>query len=169
PTRRAAASEVAAAWRVAINHEGGPVSLVLTRQKLPLLQGTGAGLEKGGYVLADAEGGAPQIVLLSSGSEVQLAVEARTTPAQKGVRARVVSMPSMEIFSAQPASYRDSVIPPGIPRVAVEAGHPMSWYKWVGDKGSIIGLERFGASAPGPVIFKELGITAAHVVEAASR
>jgi transketolase len=166
--RPADANETAEAWRVAINHEGGPVSLVLTRQKLPLLQGTGAGLAKGAYVLADAEGGAPQVVLIASGSEVSLAVEARATLAQRGVRARVVSMPSHELFAAQPASYRDSVLLPGIPRVAIEAGHPMSWYRWVGDKGTVIGLERFGASAPGPTVYKELGLTAARIVDAAN-
>ena len=165
--RPADANEVAEAWRVAINHEGGPVSLVLTRQKLPLLQGSGPGLAKGAYVLAEAEGGAPQIVIMSSGSEVSLAVDARTALAARGVRARVVSMPSHELFAEQPASYRDSVLPPGIPRVAVEAGHPMSWYRWVGDRGVVIGLERFGASAPGPVVYKELGLTAAHVTDAA--
>src|SRR5579862_7844423 len=161
--RPADANEVAEAWRVAITHRGGPVSLVLTRQKLPLLPGTGPGLAKGGYILADAEGGAPQVVIMSSGSEVSLAVDARTALAAKGVRARVVSMPSFELFAAQPASYRDSVLPPGIARVAVEAGHPVSWYRWVGDRGVVIGLERFGASAPGPTVFKELGITAARV------
>jgi transketolase len=165
--RPADANEVAEAWRVAITHRGGPVSLVLTRQKLPLQQGSGAGLAKGAYVLADAEGGAPQVVLLSSGSEVSLAMDARTALAAKGVRARVVSMPSHELFAQQPTSYRDSVLPPGIPRVAVEAGHPMSWYRWVGDHGVVIGLERFGASAPGPTVYKELGLTAARVTDAA--
>jgi transketolase len=165
--RPADANEVAEAWRVAINHEGGPVSLVLTRQKLPLLQGSGPGLAKGAYVLAEAEGGAPQVVIMSSGSEVSLAVEARTALAGRGVRARVVSMPSHEIFAAQPASYRDTVLPPGIPRVAVEAGHPVSWYRWVGDNGTVVGLERFGASSPGPVVYRELGLTSARVVDAA--
>jgi transketolase len=166
--RPADANETAEAWRVAINHEDGPVSLVLTRQKLPLLQGSGPGLVNGAYVLADADGGSPQVVIMSSGSEVSLAVEARATLAQRGIRARVVSMPSFELFAAQPQSYRDRVLPPGIPRVAVEAGHPVSWYRWVGDRGVVIGLERFGASAPGPIIFKELGITAARIVDAAA-
>ena len=165
--RPADANEVAEAWRVAINHEGGPVSLVLTRQKLPLLQGSGPGLAKGAYVLAEADGGAPQVVLMSSGSEVSLAVDARTALAARGVRARVVSMPSFELFARQPASYRDSMLPPGIPRVAVEAGHPVSWYRWVGDRGTVIGLDRFGASAPGPTVYKELGLTAAGVTAAA--
>jgi transketolase len=166
--RPADANETAEAWRVAINHEDGPVSLVLTRQKCPLLNGSGPGLAKGAYVLADAEGGPPEIVIMSSGSEVSLAVEARATLAERGVRARVVSMPSFELFAAQPASYRNSVLLPGIPRLAVEAGHPVSWYRWVGDQGVVIGLERFGASAPGPTIYKELGITAARIVDAAT-
>jgi transketolase len=165
--RPADANEVAEAWRVAITRRGGPVTLVLTRQKLPLLAGSGAGLAKGAYVLAEAEGGAPQVVLMGSGSEVSLAIDARTALAAKGVRARVVSMPSFELFAEQPASYRDSVMPPGIPRVAVEAGHPVSWYRWVGDRGVVIGLERFGASAPGPTVYKELGLTAARVTDAA--
>jgi transketolase len=130
-------------------------------------QGSGPGLAKGAYILAEAEGGAPQVVLMSSGSEVNLAVDARTALAARGVRARVVSMPSFELFAQQPASYRDGVLPPGIPRVAVEAGHPVSWYRWVGDRGVVIGLERFGASAPGPIVYKELGLTAARVTDAA--
>ncbi len=171
--RPADANETAEAWRVAITHKDGPVSLVLTRQKLPLIDrstaGSAAGVAKGAYVLYDADGGAPQVVLLSSGSEVSVAVEARKMLAARGVRARVVSMPSHELFAAQPASYRDSVLPPGIPRVAVEAGHPMSWYRWVGDHGAVVSLERFGASAPAPILFKELGITPERVVEAALR
>jgi transketolase len=166
--RPADANETAAAWRVAIAHRGGPVALMLSRQKLPLLTGVSAsGVARGGYVLADAEGGEPQVVILSTGSEVSIAVEARAKLAAQGVPARVVSMPSHELFAAQPASYRDSVLPHGVPRVAVEAAHPMSWYRWVGDTGAIVGLERFGASAPAAAIYKGLGITADRVVEAA--
>jgi transketolase len=107
------------------------------------------------------------VVLIASGSEVTIAMDARNKLATKGVRARLVSMPTHELFAAQADTYRNTVLPPGVPRVAVEAGHPMSWYRWVGSTGAVVGLERFGASAPAPVLYKELGITADRVVEAA--
>jgi transketolase len=169
--RPADAGEVAAAWRVAIAHRHGPVALVLTRQKLPYLDrsthGDVAGVARGGYVLADADGGALRVVLLASGSEVHVALAARATLAAEGIGARVVSMPSMELFAAQDASWRDAVLPPGVPRVAVEAAHPMSWDRWVGDRARIVGLDRFGASAPYEVLYREFGITADRVAAVA--
>jgi transketolase len=174
--RPADATEAAVAWQAAVNHEGGPVALVLTRQKLGFIDRSpgstnalATGLLRGAYVLEDASGGAPQIVLVSSGSEVALIVKARATLAAAGIRARVVSMPSMELFERQSADYQKSVLPAGIPRVAIEAGHPMSWQRWIAGNGEIIGLTRYGASAPYEKIYEELGLTVERVVAAAKR
>jgi transketolase len=120
-------------------------------------------------VLADADGGAPDVVLMSSGSEVALIIEARTKLAEQGIRARVVSAPSLELFARQDESYRDGVLPRGVPRVAIEAAHPMSWYRWVGGDGTVLGIERFGASAPYARLYEELGMTVDKLVEAARR
>jgi transketolase len=170
--RPADATETAEAWKVALTHASGPTALVLTRQKLGLIDrtkyGKADGVAKGAYVLADAEGGAPQVVLMSSGSEVSLIVDARAQLAEQGIRARVVSMPSHELFAAQPQAYRDQVLPPGVPRVSIEAAHPMSWQRWVGSDGVALGIERFGASAPYTRIYEELGLTVKQVVAAAS-
>jgi transketolase len=169
--RPADATETAEAWRVAIEHVDGPVCLVLTRQKLGYIDRTkyasAAGVAKGAYVLADVKGGAPQVVLMSSGSEVALVMAAAEKLAERNVRARVVSMPSHELFAAQPAAYRTSVLPPGVPRVAIEAAHPMSWYRWVGDSGVVLGIERFGSSAPYEQLYSELGLTVDKLVAAA--
>jgi transketolase len=168
--RPADASETAEAWRAALKHHG-PVALVLTRQKLGLIDrskyASAAGLEKGAYVLADSPGGDPQVILMSSGSEVALILEAQEKLAAEGVRTRVVSMPSQEIFASQSQEYRDSVLSVTAKRVAVEAAHPMSWYRWVGDQGVVIGIERFGASAPYKDLYEHLGISVAKIVEAA--
>jgi transketolase len=168
--RPADANEVSESWRVALRHEG-PVALALTRQKLPWidrsLYGSARGVEQGAYVLADAVSGPPQVTLIGSGSEVQLAIAARETLAAQGVRARVVSMPSHELFAAQDERYRDDVLPPEVPRVAVEAAHPMSWYRWLGGRDAVVGIDHFGASAPAERLFTEFGITAQRVVEAA--
>jgi transketolase len=146
---------------------------VLTRQKLSFIDrtkyGPASGLSRGAYVLADAPGGAPEIVLISSGSEVALILDAQKKLEADGIRARAVSMPSHEIFARQDQAYRDSILPKGVKRIAMEAAHPMSWYKWVGDDGVIIGLERFGASAPGPTIYEHLGITVDHIVQTAKQ
>jgi transketolase len=170
--RPADASETAEAWRAALKHKG-PVALVLTRQKLPFIDrskyAAASGLARGAYVLADSPGGAPQIVLISSGSEVSLILDAQKKLEAGGIRARAVSMPSHELFARQDQAYRDSVLPKGVKRVAIEAAHPMSWYRWVGDDGVIIGIERFGASAPAPTIYSHLGITADKVVETAKK
>jgi transketolase len=169
--RPADATETAEAWRTALAHAGGPVALVLTRQKLGFIDRTvhasAEGVRRGAYVLADAEGGAPQVVLMSSGSEVALVLEAARRLADDGVRARAVSVPSMELFARQDAAYRDAVLPPSVPRVAVEAAHPMPWYRWVGERGTVLGLERFGASAPYQRIYEELGLTVDKLVAAA--
>ena len=169
--RPADASETTEAWRVALTHRGGPVSLVLTRQKLGFIDRTkyasAAGVAKGGYVLADSAKGAPSVVIMSSGSEVNLALAAWEKLEASGLAARVVSMASLELFARQPAAYRDEVLPTGVPRVAIEAAHPMSWYRWVGSEGRVLGLERFGASAPYQRIYEELGLTVEKIVEAA--
>ncbi|MFL5507995.1 MAG: transketolase [Gemmatimonadaceae bacterium] len=169
--RPADASETAEAWRFALKHKKGPVALVLTRQKLSFIDrskyAAADGLARGAYVLADAPGGAPEIVLISSGSEVALVLDAQKKLEADGIRARAVSMPSHEIFARQDQAYRDIVLPKGVKRIAIEAAHPMSWYKWVGDDGVILGLERFGASAPAATIYQQLGITIDHMVETA--
>src|SRR5438477_70651 len=169
--RPADASETAEAWRVALKHRKGPVALVLTRQKLSFIDrskyAAASGLLRGAYVLADVPGGSPEVVLMSSGSEVALVLDAQKKLEADGIRARAVSMPSHEIFARQDQAYRDSVLPKGIKRIAMEAAHPMSWYKWVGDDGVILGLERFGASAPAATIYEHLSITVDHMVKTA--
>jgi transketolase len=171
--RPADASETAEAWRAALKHKKGPVALVLTRQKLSFIDRTkyapATGLARGAYVLADAPGGAPEVVLMSSGSEVALVLDAQKKLEADGIRARAVSMPSHELFARQDESYRNSVLPKGIKRIAMEAAHPMSWYRWVGDDGIILGIERFGASAPAATIYTHLGITVDRMVETAKK
>ena len=171
--RPADATETAVAWRVAVEHDGGPVALVLTRQKLGLIDrtvyGSADGLARGAYVLADPPGGAdPRVVLMSSGSEVALVLKAHQQLAERGIASRVVSMASMELFARQSTDYQRSVLLDGIPRVSIEAAHPMSWYRWVGSDGIVIGLTRFGASAPYERIYQELGLTVQHVVDTAA-
>ena len=170
--RPADASETAEAWRAALKHKG-PVALVLTRQKLEFIDRTkyagAVGLARGAYVISDAPGGAPQVVLISSGSEVALILEAQEKLAAGGIRARAVSMPSHELFASQSDEYRDSVLPVAVKRIAIEAAHPMSWHRWVGLDGVVIGLERFGASAPYKELYEHLGISVANIVEAAKR
>jgi transketolase len=171
--RPADASETAEAWRAAIKHKEGPVALVLTRQKLSFIDRSkyapAGGLARGAYVLADPPGGDPEIVLISSGSEVALILDAQKKLEADGIRARAVSMPSQELFARQDQTYQDSVLPKGVKRVAMEAAHPMSWYRWVGDDGVILGIERYGASAPAAAIFTHLGFTVDHIVETAKR
>ena len=169
--RPADASETAEAWRATLKNKNGPVALVLTRQKLGLIDRTkyapASGTAHGAYVLADSSGGAPQVVLISTGSEVALILEARERLEKDGVRTRAVSMPSHELFARETQEYRNSVLPPGVKRIAVEAAHPMSWYRWVGDDGMIIGIERFGASAPYKDIYTHLGLTVDRIVDVA--
>ncbi len=171
--RPADASETLEAWRTAMLHTTGPVALVLTRQKLALIDrakyGSAKGVSRGAYVLLDAVGGAPQVVLMSSGSEVGLIVEAGEKLASEGVRARIVSVPSHELFASQSDAYRAEVLPAGVPRIAIEAAHPMSWRHLVGDKGTILGISRFGASAPFQRIYTELGLTVDALVAEGTR
>jgi transketolase len=169
--RPADANETAEAWRFALKHKNGPVALALTRQKLGFIDrekyGAASGLAQGAYILADAPGGSPEVVLMSSGSEVALILDAQTKLEAQGIRARAVSMPSHEQFAAQPAEYRAKVLPSGVKRIAIEAAHPMSWYRWVGTDGVILGIDRFGASAPFSDIYKGLGLTVDKLVETA--
>jgi transketolase len=167
------ANETAEAWRFVMEYTEGPVFLSLTRQALPILdRGTlapAAGLRRGAYVLADAEGGAPEAILIATGSELALALEAREALKAEGVAARVVSMPSWALFARQPKSYRDEVLPPEVKaRVAIEAGSPMGWGSWVGE-GEVVAISHFGASAPAKEIFKQLGFTPENVAARALR
>ena len=162
-------TEVVEAWRAAILNRSGPVALVLTRQKVQMVDRSkyapAAGLHRGGYVLADSSD--PEVVLIGTGSEVEIVLGAFERLKADGRRPVVVSMPCMEFFAKQSQSYRDRVLPPGVPRIAVEAAAPQSWYRWVGENGAILGLERFGASAPYQRIYQELGVTVDRVVETA--
>ena len=162
-------TEVVEAWRAAILHQRGPVALVLTRQKVPVIDRTkysaAAGLHQGGYVLAGSTN--PDVVLMGSGSEVELVLGAHEKLLADGRRPMAVSMPCLEYFERQPQSFRDSVLPPGVPRIAIEAAAPQSWYRWVGDTGVVIGLERFGASAPYQRVYQELGLTVDRIVAVA--
>jgi transketolase len=168
--RPADANETAAAWRAAVERRDGPTALVLSRHDLPALGPTaeraGAGVAAGAYVLEESDG-VPAVVLIGTGSELALAAAARERLVARGIAARVVSLPSWELFAAQPAAYRDEVLPPGIPRLAVEAGVSLGWCRWVGERGAVIGLDRFGASAPGKVVAAKLGFTVEAVVERA--
>jgi len=171
--RPADANETVVAWRTVLEHTDRPAGLALTRQNVPTFpRGTDGfaaadGVARGGYVLLDTEG-VPDVVLIGTGSEVQLAVQAREKLAEKGVAARVVSMPCREWFDAQDEMYRDSVIPPTVKaRVSVEAGVAQGWREVVGDCGRIVSLEHFGASADFATIFAQFGITAEAVVLAA--
>ncbi|HSE71030.1 MAG TPA: transketolase [Nocardioidaceae bacterium] len=172
--RPADANETVAAWKAVLENTDRPAGLALTRQNVPTFPrgedgfATTEDVARGGYVLVDAEGGQPDVVLIGTGSEVQLAVQAREQLAAKGVRARVVSMPCREWFDAQDQAYRDSVIPPGVKaRVSVEAGVAQGWREVVGDAGRIVSLDHFGASADFATIFAQFGITAEAVVLAA--
>ncbi len=162
--------ETAVAWRAAIERQDGPTSLVLTRQNLPHQERDRdkiAGIARGGYVLSDAEGGDPQAIIVATGSEIGIAMEAQRLLADKGVKARVVSMPCAEVFDAQDQAYRESVLPSNITaRVAVEAGVTAGWHKYVGMGGKVIGIDRFGESAPASDLFKHFGFTADNVTKA---
>jgi transketolase len=181
--RPADANETSVAWRVALEREDGPVALLLSRQTMPVLDrnelASASELERGAYVLwdafaaedhsdgrrANASGdGGPDVILISTGSEVSPTLQAARTLAAEGARARVVSMPCMELFEAQPKSYRDAVLTPGVTaRLAVEPGASMSWWKWVGSDGDVLALDRFGASAPGSQVLEELGFSAENI------
>jgi transketolase len=152
---------------VALERRHGPVALLLSRQNLPILDRSAlapaAGLRRGAYVLADADG-LPDLILIATGSEVHLALDARQRLAQQGVKARVVSMPSWELFEQQPPEYQAEVLPPQVTaRVAVEAAVPLGWERYVGLQGDVVGLHRFGASAPYKVLFEQFGFTGENV------
>jgi transketolase len=167
------ANETAVAWQVAIENRACPVALVLTRQNVPTVDRglfpPADGLLKGAYILADAPGGNPDLILIGTGSEVSLVLAAKEKLADQDIRARVVSMPSWELFEQQPQAYRDAVLPSSVrARLAVEAALPQGWHRYVGDGGEVIGVEGFGASAPGNVVMEKFGFTVGHVVERAT-
>jgi transketolase len=166
--RPADAEETAVAWKIALERRDGPTALVLTRQKLPVLaREMVTGVESGAYVLSDAAD--PEAILIATGSEVHIILEAQELLAEEGIAARVVSMPSWELFEAMPQTYRDQVLPPAIKaRVAIEAANPLGWERYVGENGVAIGLNRFGASAPYQRIYEELGLTPQAVAKAAA-
>jgi transketolase len=168
------ANETAQAWRVALEREDGPVALLLSRQSVPVLDRDGEGLgqaselERGGYVLWDSaptSEGAPELILISTGAEVPLTLQAGRAIAAEGTRTRVVSMPCIELFEAQPDDYKQQVLPASVgPRLAVEPGASLSWWRWVGDRGDVLGVDRFGASAPGAKVLEEYGFTTENIV-----
>jgi transketolase len=166
--RPADATETAEAWRAALSNQRGPTALLFTRQNVPVLDRTelapAAGLQQGAYVLWQVTETAPEVILIGTGSEAQIALEAGRQLASSAINVRVVSMPSWELFDRQPASYRDAVLPPAVrARVAVEAGSTLGWEHYVGLEGAVVGMEGFGASAPGEVLFEKFGITAENV------
>ncbi|HEY5367287.1 MAG TPA: transketolase C-terminal domain-containing protein, partial [Casimicrobiaceae bacterium] len=163
------ANETAIAWRVALETRERPVALILTRQHVPTLDravfASADGLRRGAYVLADAPQGKPSLLLIASGSEVGLVVSAADKLRAQGVAVRVVSMPSFELFDTQPQAYKDSVLPPAVhARLAVEAGATQGWHRYTGDGGDVLGIDHFGASAPGEVVMREFGFTVDNVV-----
>ncbi len=166
------ANETAAAWRAALENDGGPVALALTRQNLPVLEHTadnpGNGLRKGAYILADPADGLPDLILLASGSEVHIALAAAAELNRQKVAVRVVSMPCWEFFNRQPESYRHRILPPEkSARVAIEAGCSQGWHRYVGDRGAVVALDHFGASAPYQTLYHQFGLTSDQVVKEA--
>jgi transketolase len=166
------ANETAAAWRTALKIQDRPVALILTRQNVPTLDRTALVpaelLSKGAYILTDPPDGKPDLILIASGSEVQLILAARDRLQEKGIRVRTVSMPSWELFERQKPRYRRSVFPSSVrARLAVEAGSTQGWHKYVGDRGQVIGIDHFGSSAPGPVLMREYGFTVENICETA--
>jgi transketolase len=168
------ATETVVAWQVALEQRHAPVALVLTRQNVPVLDrevlAPAEGLLKGGYVLKDAPSGHPDVILIGTGSEVDVALGAADMLAGDGIEARVVALPCWELFEQQDRAYRQSVLPPGVKaRVAVEAASSFGWGRYVGDEGMTIGIDRFGASAPADVLYREFGVTSDKVADAARR
>jgi len=166
------ANETAEAWRVALTRKKGPVALILTRQGLPTLDRRtfppAHSLNRGAYILRDMAQVLPELILIASGSEVPIVLEAAEHLHERGIAVRVVSMPSWELFEEQEATYRREVFPPEVKaRIAVEAGATQGWHRYVGVTGEVIGLDHFGASAPYKILYEEFGLTANHVVEKA--
>jgi transketolase len=172
--RPADANETAVAWKVALGREGGPVGLALSREKVPTLDradlAPASGLERGAYALWDSGEGEPDLILIATGPQVGLALDAgRRIAAENGTAVRVVSMPCWELFEAQPAEYREELLPPHVgARLAIEPGVPQGWHRWVGDRGDVLGLDRFGESAPGTEVLERLGFTIDNVVARAT-
>ncbi|MGA8384243.1 MAG: transketolase [Candidatus Cybelea sp.] len=166
--RPADSLETLEAWKLALARKGAPWALVLTRQKVPFLGARDAAVSRGAYVLSEAAGGDPDLVLIATGSEVSLAVDAKKILQDKGVRVRVVSMPCWELFDAQPQSYKDAVLPPSIAaRMSIEAGATLGWSKYVGDRGFAFGIDHFGTSAPGADVARSFGFTPENVANVA--
>jgi transketolase len=169
--RPADACETVEAWRATLLNRQGPTALLFTRQTLPILNQTelaaADNLRQGGYVLWDSSEVGPQVILIGTGSEVAIALDAGQKLAAEGTRVRVVSLPSWELFDRQPADYRNKVLPPEVRnRVAVEAGIRLGWEHYVGLDGAVVGMDRFGASAPADILYEKFGITVGKVVEA---
>jgi transketolase len=168
--RPADANEAAEAWKAALAHREGPTAIIFSRQNLPVIDrsrfGPATGLAQGAYILADRSPAPPQIVLIATGSEVHLALEAYERARQEGLRLRVVSMPSWELFERQPEEYRLQVLPPGVPlRLSIEAGSTLGWHKYVGsNQGEALGIDHFGASAPGKVVLEKFGFTVENIM-----
>jgi transketolase len=172
--RPADANEAAVAWRAAVENANKPTALVFTRQNVPVFDrneyAPAEGLLRGAYILSDAPNGKPDVILIASGSEVQLVVGAQKKLAEEGIQARVVSMPSWDLFEGQSKEYRDGVLPPSVKaRLAVEAGVAQGWSKYVGDAGDVLSIERYGASAPWQVLFEKFGFTVENVVARAKK
>ena len=171
--RPADANETVAAWQYALSNTGGPTALVLTRQKLPVLKETENSfdrLSRGAYVLADADQGEAKLILLASGSEVSLVLQAQEKLADEGIPVRVVSMPSWELFENQDQAYKDAVLPPQLKkRLAVEMARPFGWERYIGSEGAVLGIDKFGASAPGHQVVEAYGFTVENVVSKAKQ
>jgi transketolase len=171
--RPADANETAVAWKVALERTDGPVGLALSREKVPTLDRSdlapASGLARGAYALWDSGDGEPDLILIGTGPQVGLALEAAKKIAEGGTAVRVVSMPCWELFAAEAQEYRDEVLPPGVAaRLAIEPGVELGWHRWVGDRGGVVGLERFGESAPGTEVLERLGYTVDNVVARAT-
>ncbi|MBW1673400.1 MAG: transketolase, partial [Deltaproteobacteria bacterium] len=172
--RPADAQETVEAWKIALNHQEGPTALILTRQKLPIIDRDrytkASGLQRGAYVLADAPGSKPELILIGTGSEVPILLSAYEQLIGQGIQVRVVSVPCWELFEMQSKDYHEEVLPSHVnARLAVEAGCPYGWERYTGAQGKIIGIERFGASAPGDELFQQFGFTIEHVIESAEQ
>jgi transketolase len=167
------ANETAQAWQAAIQHRGGPVALALSRQNLPTIKSStqyasAEGLHQGAYILSEAANEKPDVILIASGSEVGIAIDAAEVITAKGLAVRVVSMPSWELFEDQPDPYRHQVLPAAVKaKIAIEAGSPQGWHRYVGEAGQVVALDHFGASAPAQTLFEKFGLTAERVVEKA--
>jgi transketolase len=167
--RPADANEVAEAWKIAVENKKGPTAIILTRQNVPVIDRArfrpAMGLRQGAYILSDSSPGKPEVILIATGSEVHLALEVHEKLLAEGVKTRVVSMPSWELFEQQPENYRQEVLPPDVTkRVSIEAGVTLGWHRYVGREGEIIGIDHFGASAPGNILLKEFGFTSLNIL-----